>query len=93
MIKFPVQFRALPKYPGYFWNVEDKKLYSIKIKGVLKPLKKKYPNRFNNMYSPFYEISINGQRKYISVDRIVKICVPHHLIVPEYKKEYYDSGY
>lgn len=38
MVTLPKRFVAV-KYPGYFWDMQDKVLYSIKISGVLKPLK------------------------------------------------------
>ena len=37
MVTLPDNF-TMTKYPGYFWNVLDKKLYSIKVTGELKPL-------------------------------------------------------
>lgn len=38
MVILPPPF-VKTKYEGYFWNLSDKKLYSLKIDGVLKPLK------------------------------------------------------
>lgn len=35
MVTLPKDFVAT-KYPGYFWNVVDKKLYSLKVTGELK---------------------------------------------------------
>ena len=38
MVTLPKRFVAT-KYPGYFWDMQAKMLYSIKMTGVLKPLK------------------------------------------------------
>ena len=37
MVTLPKDFVAT-RYPGYFWNVVEKKLYSIKVTGELKPM-------------------------------------------------------
>ena len=66
MISFPENFIATP-WDGYFWNTKEQILYSIKIGGVLKPLKVKVPNYFNRATLPFYELSINGRPKYVSI--------------------------
>lgn len=50
MVKMKPEFVAT-KYPGYFFNTSDEQLYSMKIDGVLKPLKFHEPNRFNHMYN------------------------------------------
>jgi hypothetical protein len=39
MIKFPATLTPVPKLPGYFWDVNSHKLYSIKVGGVLRELK------------------------------------------------------
>jgi hypothetical protein len=39
MIKFPATLTPVPKLPGYFWDVETHKLYSIKVGGVLREMK------------------------------------------------------
>jgi len=40
MVTLPREFIAIRKYPGYFWNSIDKRLYSLKKFGVLNPLKR-----------------------------------------------------
>lgn len=55
------------KYPGYFYNVQDHKLYSYKMKQELRPLKKYYPNPFNRLHMPGFYISDNGRRKFVPV--------------------------
>lgn len=66
MVSLPKDFVAT-RYPGYFFNVKDELLYSIKIDGVLKPLPLRMPNRFNrlHLYAPegAFFISVQGYRK------------------------------
>lgn len=74
MITFPQDFTAT-KYPGYFWNIKEEELYSVKIGGVLKPLKRKDVWQIKQ-FSPYgwridadnwvYRVSVQGKRKYLS---------------------------
>ena len=71
MIHFPKTFVKI-KYPGYFWDTAEHILYSIKINGVLKPLKRQKGIRgyANGTYLDIpegYELSHQGSRKYISL--------------------------
>ncbi len=73
MIQFPPYFVKI-KYPGYFWNVKEQVLYSIKIHGVLTPLKLK--KAFRGMtkqgvlieHPEGYGISFQGKRKHLPLD-------------------------
>lgn len=70
MIKFPKEFVAL-RYPGYFWNKKEQQLYSMKVSGVLKPLK--YQRSFRTIYKTLpagYSISYRGRRFRIAVEHI-----------------------
>jgi hypothetical protein len=53
----------MTKFPGYFYNFQDKKVYSIKS-GVLKPLIKKRP--FNHpklgLIKAHWQISHHGKK-------------------------------
>lgn len=74
MITLPEKLTAI-KYPGYFWDTENHKLYSVKIDGILKPIKR---STIWNMrrYCPYgwndfadnwvYRVSVQGKRKYLS---------------------------
>lgn len=67
MIVFPFEFRAT-RFPGYFYNVLDKKLYSIKT-GELKPLVKKkrwYSVKLRKWVESHYVVSVNGNRHSVS---------------------------
>ena len=71
MVTLPPEFIAT-KYPGYFWNVNTNRLYSLKVSGELRPLKHIKPNRWNNMwrYSPTggYRVSVKGRNRYLYDD-------------------------
>ena len=80
MVKLPDDFVAT-KYPGYFFNTADDKLYSLKIDGVLKPLKHYKPNFFNHLYNfpageeGGYQVSVNGRRRWLltkDLDKLTK---------------------
>lgn len=63
MVTLPVDFVAT-RYPGYFWNVKEKKLYSIKVTGELKPMSFNKGGRFyGRVIEPGYKISVNGTRR------------------------------
>lgn len=71
MIQFPSEFVKTP-WPGYFWHQTEERLYSIKVRGVLRPMKLK-----REFYSPRtgkipegYCISVNGHRKIVTAEFI-----------------------
>lgn len=86
-IEFPPYFRALKNLPGYFWHIEEKRLYSLKIGGVLRPLTlQKYSwNGWKKEEWPHYRLSTKGRSFNIGVDRIEKIIESPHTI-PQVKK-------
>jgi len=75
MVTLPDNF-TMTKYPGYFWNVLDKKLYSIKVTGELKPLVFFRGGRFNGFdFRPGYKISYKGVRKTLTLDYLSTLRV------------------
>lgn len=73
MIVFPFEFRVT-RFPGYFYNIQDKKLYSIKT-GELKPLVKKkrwYSPSLRQWIESQYVVSVNGRRHSVS-DRYLEM--------------------
>lgn len=94
MVKLPSQFVAT-KYPGYFFNTEDEQLYSLKVDGVLKPLKFTKPSRFNHMYNftvrlrngdrvqctGGWYVSVKGHRKLLPLE-MLKDIEPHDSTIP-----------
>lgn len=69
MITLPKEF-VTTKHQGYFWNIVDKQLYSVKITGALKPLKLTV---MWNQYGPRgnlkgYNISVEGRKRFMGLD-------------------------
>lgn len=86
MINFPRNFRALKNFPGYFWNVNNKRLYTMKVTGVLRELKlqKPFHNHMISIDEPYYSVSKNGQRKVLRLSRIPNMLeIPHTIPVQE----------
>ena len=93
MITFKPEFIAT-KYPGYFFNVKDEQLYSMKVDGILKPLKYYRPNRFNyiglrpvklndgeKVYSKGgYYVSVKGRRRFYAIEQLKDIKPEPHVI-------------
>lgn len=63
MVTLPKDFVAT-RYPGYFWNVKEKKLYTLKVTGELRPMAFNKGGRFyNRVFEPGYQISVKGQKR------------------------------
>ena len=85
-VTLPDEFIAT-KFPGYFFNVGDEKLYSIKIDGILKPLAYQQPNQFNHMWrhpvklrdgsevnaTGGYYVSVKGRRKFYAIEKLKEL--------------------
>lgn len=71
MVTLPKQFVAT-RLPGYFWNTADERLYSVKITGALRPLKKQASNRWNH-FKEGYQLSHMGRKRFMSVDYLKKL--------------------
>lgn len=98
MITLPKEFVAT-KYPGYFFNRDDQKLYSLKISGILKELKYRYPNRWNyigqyptkladgtKIYSKGgYQVSVKGQTRFYAIEQLKEIK-EHDATIPVKEK-------
>ena len=80
MITFPKDFVAT-RYPGYFWNLKEQKLYSIKVTGTLRPLVgPSKPNQFNR-FTTAYQISVGGRRRSLPIE-ILKKLKPTNSVIP-----------
>ena len=85
MITLPSELKAIRGFPGYFFREADKQLFSIKIGGVLKPLKHKTSPPFQwNHFRGFsgWELSKGGKRHNISDEVIVKRLIQEDHQVP-----------
>lgn len=80
MVTLPAPFIAT-EYPGYFFNSDDQKLYTMKITGVLRPLKFHKPNRWNHMYlwhrgagtEGGFQVSFEGRKKWLLIEDLRKL--------------------
>ena len=73
MVTLPKDFVAT-RYPGYFWNVTEKKLYSLKVTGELRPLTFFKGGTFHGVqYEPGYKISVNGERRKYTMQYLGKL--------------------
>ena len=82
MITLPPEFTAT-KYPGYFWNTRTRSLFSIKVTGVLRPIKKCRPNNFNH-YLEGYLVSHQGHRVALTMEYLLALT-PEDSVIPVLK--------
>ena len=71
MITLPPDFVST-KYPGYFWNTKDERLYSVKVTGMLKPLHFNKPTQWNH-FQAGYQVSVGGMKRYLFLDYLKKL--------------------
>jgi hypothetical protein len=90
MITLPKPFATVPSCPGYFWNTENHKLYSIKMAGELRELKMNKVNSwtFKRMYrskaarfgDEYYTLSVQGKPRCRLVKKLKKLkCVDYEI--------------
>lgn len=73
MVTLPKDFVAT-KYPGYFWNIIEKKLYSLKVTGELRKLAYHKGGYFNgHWFEPGYRISVNGKYRRYTMDYLMTL--------------------
>lgn len=83
MVTLPKEFTAT-RWPGYFWHLQEQRLYSLKVSGVLRPLAGPYkPNPFNHLLGPAYQISVNGEKRNANVDYLKKLKSTNSIIPVE----------
>jgi len=93
MVILPPPF-VKTKYAGYFWNVNEQRLYSIKITGILKTLKlqKEIIYFFNGQkhHRPRgYNISVKGKRRFLSLEDLKKLRIPERpQVIPREEPKY-----
>ena len=66
MVTLPKEFIAT-KFHGYFWNINEGKLYSVKVTGALRPLVRSKPSRWNH-YRDGYSVSVDGNKRFLGID-------------------------
>lgn len=68
MVTLPADFVAT-RYPGYFWNVTERKLYSLKVTGELRPMAfHKGGTFYGNRIEPGYQISVDGRKRRFTME-------------------------
>ena len=67
-VNLPENFVAT-KFPGYFYKVDENKVYSIKS-GVLKPMRIYKPNYWNKQRMDFVVISHRGHRHQLVLEQL-----------------------
>lgn len=82
MVTLPPEYTAT-KYFGYFWNTREQQLYSIKMAGVLRPLKSVKPNKWNELPGPAYRVSDKGRDRYLLISDLKKLTVQDSVIPVE----------
>ena len=80
MVTLPIQFVALP-IPGYFWNLDDKVVYSIKS-GILKKLAPcVYYSSYYRQVRRGWKVSNNGRKVFFDKQDLVKLT-PADSVIP-----------
>lgn len=73
MVTLPKDFVAT-RYPGYFWNVTEKKLYSLKVTGELKPMTFFKGGTFYGVrHEPGYKICVNSVRRKYTMEYLLSL--------------------
>jgi hypothetical protein len=68
MVVLPGDFVAT-RYPGYFWNLKERKLYTLKVTGELRPMTFNKGGTFYGVrHEPGYQISVNGRKRKFTMD-------------------------
>jgi hypothetical protein len=64
MNTIPEELIAIPNWHGYFWHPTEQVVYSLKITGQLRKLKKTTPFTYNNYhYGAGFRLSYNGKSR------------------------------
>jgi hypothetical protein len=79
MVTLPKEFVAT-RYPGYFWNVVEKKLYSTKVTGELRPMAFHKGGNFGWVrVEPGYQISVKGKKRTYTMDYLVSLTATNEI--------------
>jgi len=82
LTRLPAGFVAT-KWPGYFWNMEEEDLYSIKVDGVLKPLTHQRDFRWGHYTFPAgWSISHKGRKFRVTREQLKKNFMPAASLIP-----------
>lgn len=80
IVQLPLGF-CETKYPGYFWDFNGKKLYSLKS-GMLKEIpRRKWNGNKNYRATDGYAVSHLGKRKHLPHETMMSL-VPSNVVIP-----------
>lgn len=70
------------KYKGYFYDIQNKKMYSIKT-GILKELKqsKSYRTPYGYLHPETWHVSVNGVKTAVNKNYLSKLTYPKEVEV------------
>jgi len=74
MVKLPIEFVAI-RFEGYYLNIINMCLYSLKRTGALRELKYYHPNPWRRRAG--YTVSVNGCQKTVSSDYLNTVKEAH----------------
>ena len=75
MVTLPKDFVAT-RFPGYFWNVVEKKLYSLKVTGELRPMTFHKGGNFGWVrVEPGYQISVKVRKRRYTMEYLGSLKV------------------
>jgi hypothetical protein len=80
MVTLPKEFVAT-KFPGYFWNTSEKKLYSVKVSGYLHPLRYTRASPFTHGVEG-YRVSVSGERRWLTLAYLNKLRPNEDTVYP-----------
>jgi hypothetical protein len=74
MNTIPSELIAVPGFHGYFWHPQEEVLYSLKITGQLRPLKKSKSYWYGyNHFPEGFNVSRNGKSKRLELDQLRRL--------------------
>lgn len=99
MIYFPADLTPVPHCPGYFWDMQKERLFSLKMGGVLRELKmlRAHPAMFRygnsrwlnlDVGDKYYRISVDGKNRYLPVASLKRLEMVHYHIPVIERVEY-----
>ena len=99
MTYFPATLTPVPGCKGYFWDVAEHKLYSIKLGGELREMKRRrlwggVAHKFARQHSgdPCYQVSNNGRPRTLFVEDLKRLELVHYDFPVVKRMETADAG-
>jgi hypothetical protein len=79
MVTLPKEFVAT-RYPGYFWNIAEKKLYTLKVTGELRPMAFHKGGNFGWVrVEPGYQISVKGKKRTYTMEYLGSLTATNEI--------------